>query len=165
MPKLTAQIQIFSRVKFVEKLLFTKHLATMVKAGIPVAEALSTLIEQSESSPLAPILKSILKDVENGQSVSKSMRKHPKVFDQFYISLIEVGEESGSLEENLEFLAKQLAKDYNLRKKIQGAMFYPALVFGATFVMGGFISLFISPKPFCSNMSPMFLPFAISWAT
>ena len=146
MPKLNAQIKIFSRVKFVEKLLFTKHLATMVKAGIPVAEALSTLIEQNKSSPLAPILKSILKDVENGQSVSKSMRKHPKVFDQFYISLIEVGEESGALEENLEFLAKQLAKDYNLRKKIQGAMFYPALVFGATFVMGGFISLFILPK-------------------
>ena len=146
MPKLNAQIRIFSRISFLEKLLFTKHLATMVKAGIPVPEAFATLIEQSKSQALIAVLKGILKQVENGQSLAKAMQKHPKVFDQFYISLIEVGEESGALEENLEFLAKQLAKDYNLRKKIQGAMFYPALVFGATFVMGGFISLFILPK-------------------
>ena len=129
-----------------DKLLFTKHMSTMVKSGIPVPEALDMLIAQQKSAAFARILKIVLKEIENGQSLARAMEKHPKVFDQFYVSLIEVGEESGALEENLEFLSKQLAKDYNLRKKIQGAMFYPALVFGATFVMGGFISLFILPK-------------------
>lgn len=144
--KLTAQLNLFSRVSFLEKLLFTKHLATMVKAGIPIAEALDTLVEQAKTRTFKNVLSSVLADIENGQALAKSLGKHPQVFDQFYISLIEVGEESGTLEENLEFLAKQLAKDYNLRKKIQGAMLYPALVFLATFIMGGFISLFILPK-------------------
>lgn len=146
MAKLSGDIQIYSRISFLDKLLFTKHIATMVKSGIPVPEALAMLIDQQKSAAFARILKIVLKEVENGQSLARAMEKHHKVFDQFYISLIEVGEESGALEENLEFLSKQLAKDYNLRKKIQGAMFYPALVFGLTFVMGGFISLFILPK-------------------
>ena len=146
MAKLSGDIQIFSRVSFLDKLLFTKHMATMVKAGIPVPEALDTLSAQQRSAALVKILKAVLKEIENGQSLAHAMRGHPKVFDQFYISLIEVGEESGALEENLEFLSKQLAKDYSLRKKIQGAMFYPTLVFGATSVMGGFISLVILPK-------------------
>lgn len=144
--KLSAQIEILSRVGFLDKLLFTKHLTTMIKAGIPIAEALKTLVDQTKSASFKKVLSAVLADVENGQSLAKSLGKHPKVFDQFYISLIEVGEESGTLEENLDFLAKQLAKDYNLRKKIQGAMLYPGLVFTATFIMGGFIALFILPK-------------------
>lgn len=144
--KLTAQIQILSRVNFLDKLLFTKHLATMIKAGIPIAEALATLVDQTKSLQFKKVLSGVLADVENGQSLAKSLQKYPRVFDQFYISLIEVGEESGTLEENLEFLAKQLAKDYALRKKIQGAMLYPGLVFAATTIMGGFIALFILPK-------------------
>lgn len=144
--KLTAQIQIFSRVSFLDKLLFTKHLATMIKAGIPITEALDTLVDQAKSKAFKKVLSAVLADVENGQSLAKSLGKYPKVFDQFYISLIEIGEESGTLEENFEFLAKQLAKDYALRKKIQSAMLYPGLVFSATFIMGGFIALFILPK-------------------
>lgn len=144
--KPTAQIVLFSRVKFLDKLLFTKHLATMIKAGIPIAEALATLVDQTKSALFKKVLSSVLTDVENGQSLAKSFQRYPKIFDHFYISLIAVGEESGTLEENLEFLSKQLTKDYALRKKIQGAMLYPGLVFAATTIMGGFISLFILPK-------------------
>ena len=144
--KFTNQIQIFSRVNFLDKLLFTKHLSIMIKAGIPITEALATLIDQIKSKTFKNILSGVLSDIENGQSLAKSLKKFPKTFDQFHISLIEIGEESGTLEENLEFLAKQLAKDYALRKKIQGAMLYPALVFTATAIMGGFIALFILPK-------------------
>lgn len=139
-------IQIFSKVPFLDKLLFTKHLATMVKAGIPIAEALATLVDQTKSKVFKKVLAGVLADVENGQSLAKSLEKFPKVFDRFYTSLIEIGEESGTLEENLDFLAKQLAKNYALRKKIQAAMLYPGLVFTATFIMGGFIALFVLPK-------------------
>lgn len=136
----------FKRISFLEKLLFTKHLATMIKAGIPIAEALDTLMAQTRSKAFKRILSAVSADIANGQALAKSLGKHPKIFDQFYISLIEVGEESGTLEENLQFLAKQLAKDYALRKKIKGAMLYPGLVFSATFIMGGFIALFILPQ-------------------
>ena len=94
MAKLSGDIQIFSRVSFLDKLLFTKHMSVMVKAGIPVPEALDTLIAQQKSAALIKILKTVLKEVENGESLARAMEKHHKVFDQFYISLIEVGEES-----------------------------------------------------------------------
>jgi type II secretory pathway component PulF len=144
--KLTAQIQILPRVTFQEKLLFTKHLDTMIKAGIPIVEALGTLVDQARSPKFRKIIDSVLADVKNGQSLASSFKKFPKVFNQFYVSLIEVGEESGTLEENLTFLSKQMAKDFRLRKKIVGTMIYPAIVVFAMTIMGGFISFFVLPK-------------------
>lgn len=146
MAKLPVQIAIFSKIRYQDRLLFTKHLDVMLKAGIPIAEALETLVEQTKSSNFKKVLAGVLGDVRNGQSLAKSMKKHPEAFDEFYTSLIGVGEESGTMEENLSFLAKQLAKDYRLRKKIQGAMLYPGLVFSTTIILGGFIAFFILPK-------------------
>jgi len=131
---------------FQEKLLFTKHLDTMIKSGIPIDEALVTLMEQTKTKSFKAVIKKIVADIENGQSLSKALKKHNKIFNEFYTSLIEVGEESGTLEKNLDFLAKQMAKDYSLRKKILSALFYPALVLSATFVLGAFISFFILPR-------------------
>lgn len=139
-------MQIFNRISFVEKVLLTKHLAIMIKSGILISEALATLISQTKSKTLRSILSNVLSEIQNGQSLSKSLARHPQVFDQFYVSIIEVGEASGTLESNLEFLAKQLAKDYAMRKKVQGAMLYPGLIFCSVGVMGGFISLFILPQ-------------------
>ncbi len=136
----------FNRISFQEKVLFTKHLDTMVKAGISLDEALDTLHEQARALRFKTIIHQIQKDVENGQSLAKSLKKHPEVFDEFYVSLIDVAEESGTLEENLDFLAKQMTKDFRLRKKVQGALMYPAIVVFAMTIMGGFISFFILPK-------------------
>lgn len=144
--KLTTQVNLLGRVTFQEKLLFTKHLDTMIKAGIPITEALETLVEQAKSPTFVKIVKKVLSDVNNGQALAKSLKKHPKAFDQFYTSLVEVGESSGTLEENLSFLSVQLTKEFRLRKKIQGAMIYPALVVSAMVIMGTFISFFILPK-------------------
>lgn len=141
-----AKLDIFARVSFQEKLLFTKHLDTMIKAGVPIAEALSTLSDQAKSKQFKKVLSSILTDVENGQSLASSLKKHKSVFDDFYTSLVEIGEESGTMEENLSFLSKQLAKDFALRKKIQSAMIYPAIVLLATGIMGSFIGFFVLPK-------------------
>ena len=139
-------ISISNRVSYTEKLLFTKHLDTMVKAGIPIDEALETIYEQTKSPYFKQVLKSLMNDTANGQSLAKSFRKFPKVFDQFFISMISVGEESGRLEENLDFLSKQLAKDNSLRKKVRGALLYPAIVLSATLVMGTFIAFFVLPR-------------------
>lgn len=143
--KLTA-LPFFSSVSFLEKLLFTKHLAVMIKSGLVLSESIHTLIEQTKSLTFRNILISLVVDIENGKPLASALSKHPNVFDQFYISLIEVGEESGTLEENLEFLAKQLAKDYSMQKKVKGAMLYPGLIFFSVTIMGGFISLFILPQ-------------------
>jgi len=142
----SALYTIFPRVSHTERLLFTKHMAIMIKSGISLLDAVDTLRQQSKSRVFQEILTKIFTDTKNGQAFAVTLKKFPDVFDQFYISLIEIGETSGTLEQNLEFLALQLSKDNQLRKKIQGALMYPGLVLSATVIMGGFISFFILPK-------------------
>src|SRR6476620_8549280 len=100
--------QIFNRVTFVDKLLFTKHLAVMIQSGIPIGEAIDIIQQQSKNPSLQKLLTDILKDINNGQTLTKSLGKHPQVFDPFYLSIIKIGEESGTLEDNLRYLAEQL---------------------------------------------------------
>ncbi|MBI3486294.1 type II secretion system F family protein [Candidatus Daviesbacteria bacterium] len=143
---LNAQVQIFNRVTLLDKLLFTKHLSLMIKSGIPLSEAVTTIKDQTEKTVFKKVLDGVLKQLLNGQSLEKSLEKFPKVFDPLYLSLIRVGEESGELEKNLDYLSLQLKKDYEFRKKIQGAMLYPAIVFSATAIVGFSVSFFLLPQ-------------------
>lgn len=144
--KFNITISFFNHVSFVDKLLFTKHLAILIKSGIPLPEALTILIDQTKSSTLSHILISIDQEIKNGSSLSDALKKHPKVFDSFYTSLIQVSEKSGTLEKNLDYLSLQLNKDYAVRKKVQAALLYPSIVIASTLIMGGFITFFILPK-------------------
>ncbi|MDQ5981411.1 MAG: hypothetical protein QG570_158 [Patescibacteria group bacterium] len=137
---------LLKRVSFLDKLMFTKHLAIMIKSGVPIFEAVESLAANSESEYFKFVLRDVLVGVENGKSLCDALKKYPKIFDDFYTSLIKVSEDSGTLEETLEFLSEQLAKDYALRKKIQGAMFYPAIIMATGVGIAGFISLFILPQ-------------------
>ena len=143
MPK---KIILFSSISLQEKLLFTKHLSVMVKSGIPLSESIELLAFQTKNKEFKNILNSVLLDIQNGQSLSKSISKFPKIFSNFFISLVTIGEKTGTLEKSLKFLSIQLNKDYSLKKKIQGALMYPGLIFTATIIVGGFISLFILPQ-------------------
>lgn len=143
---LSAQIIIFKNVSPLDVMLFTKHLAVMVKAGISIPEALTTLSEQISSPYFRKVISEISDDIKNGNALSKALQKHPKVFSNFYVSLVEVSEKSGTLEQNLEFMANYLGKDYALRQKIKGALVYPGLVVSAATIMSGFIALFVLPQ-------------------
>lgn len=138
-------LNIFNRVSNLEKLLFTKHLYIMLKSGVPIYDALETLSD-TKSKYLKKVLKNVMEDVANGKNLYESLKKYPAVFDNFYISLVKISEQSGSLEETLYFLSEQIAKDYALKQKIKGAMFYPTLIVIAAFGVGGFISLVILPQ-------------------
>lgn len=118
----------------------------MLKAGIPLTEALDSLKDQARTSGFKKILTSILADAQQGKSLEEALSKHPGVFDPLYLSLIKIGERSGNLEKNLEHLSKQLDKEHNFRKKIQSAMLYPLLVLLSTLGLGTGISFFILPK-------------------
>ena len=144
--KISAQISLFNKVTFLEKLLFTKHLAVMVESGITISEAIAIINDQSKNPAFQELLTSVLKDINNGQSLEKALAKHPKVFDPFYINLIRIGEESGNLEKNLKYLAEQLKKNYDFDKKVHGALMYPAIILIITFIAGGAISLFVLPQ-------------------
>lgn len=129
----------------VQKVVFTKHLAIMLRAGIALDEALNILAAQSKGK-MYDVLVKVRKEVESGTRLADALSKHPGVFNQYYVSMVRAGEESGNLTENLEQLSNRYAKDYELRQKAQGAMLYPALVLGLTFALGMVIALFVLPK-------------------
>ncbi len=136
----------FDKVKPLELLMFTKHMHIMIKSGVPISETLDTLANHAKSKYFKKVLRQVYEDVQSGKSLHDALGRFPNVFDKFYTSLVKVSEESGTLETTLEFLADQLAKDYELKKKIKGAMFYPTLILVATFGIGGFISIYILPQ-------------------
>ncbi len=133
------------KISEVEILMFTKHLAVMVKAGIPITEALSN-IGTSASGNSKKIIKLILDRVDQGDTLADAIGKSSPSFDNIYISLIRIGEESGKLDVTLSFLATQLAKVYSLRRKIKSATLYPTLVIGLMFTVGMSLALFVLPK-------------------
>lgn len=134
-----------SPVSAIEKVMLTKHLAIMLHAGISLDEALR-IVELQAKGKLKPILIQIHEDVTSGELFADGLAKYPKVFNDYYVNMIRAGEQSGNLVENLEMLGKQFARDYELKKKAQSAMLYPALVLGMTIGLGVIISLFVLPR-------------------
>lgn len=126
-------------------LLFTKNLAVMIKAGSTLVEALEVLENQAKGK-LKEILSEINRQVKSGVKLSETLRKYPKVFSDIYINIIKIGEESGSLEQNIEYLSGQLAKSYKLKGKMVGAMIYPMIIFGGTITLSIGIAIFVLPK-------------------
>ena len=135
-----------NRVSNVDKVLFTKHLSVMIRSGIVITEAIQTLIPETKSLYFKSVLSTILKDIENGQTLSKSMAKFPAVFDRLYVNLVKIGEESGTLDVNLIYLSEKLRKEYSLKKKVQSVMVYPSIVVVAAILIGGYISFFVLPQ-------------------
>jgi len=144
--KASAQIQLFSKITFVDRLLFTKHLSVMIKSGITIVEALQILTDQTKSYAFKKTLSEVLADIQNGKTLAKSLAKHPKVFDTFYVSLVDIGEQTGTLDDNLIYLAAQLSKEYSFKQKVRGALMYPVIVLSAAGIIGSGISLFVLPQ-------------------
>lgn len=107
---------------------FTRQFATMVGAGIPLIRTLTVLGEQNDNPVLSTVLEQVRFDVEAGDSLSRSIARHPKVFDELYCSMVAAGEESGALEEVLRQLAKSQERAVVVRQKIRSAMSYPIAV-------------------------------------
>lgn len=127
----------FNRIKIKDKVLFSRQLATLINAGLPLVQSLRSVAEQTTSKPLRIILSKVIADVESGSTLADSMAKFPEAFNQIYISLIAAGEASGTLDKALERLAIQQEKDADLISKIRGAMTYPVIVL---LVMGGVLT-------------------------
>lgn len=153
---------LFARISHLDKLLFAKHLAIMIKAGLPLKDGLGLLKDQTRSRTTKKILKQVKDDLENGLSLAASLKKHQRLFGSLFVSLIEIGETSGSLEESLSYLAIQLEKTYDLRKKIQAAAVYPALILAVSLLLGSGLVFLILPR-----LIPLFegLHIALPWST
>ena len=129
-----------------EKLMFTKHLSIMLRSGVDIIDALKALQEQTSSLKLKKILKETISLVSAGQKLSDSLARYPSVFSELYVSTVRAGEAGGTLDKNLEYLADQMSKDYNLKRKIKSALAYPTVVLVAAVVVSLFLAIFILPK-------------------
>lgn len=127
-------------------LFFTQQLATSIKAGVPVDTALKLSADNSTNYQMRMALKTILADVESGDTLSEAFANQDHIFDQFYVSLIGVGEQSGNLEHVLQRLADSLDKLTAIKRKVKKAMTYPVIVFaiGLLVVIG--LLVFVIPQ-------------------
>lgn len=138
--------KITQRVKSKDKVLFSRQLATLINAGLPLVQSLRTVAQQTASKPLKVVINDVINDVEAGSTLAAAMAKHPKVFNQIYISLVSAGEASGTLDKALDRLAVQQEKDADLISKIRGAMIYPVIVVMVMIAVLGFMIVKVLPQ-------------------
>jgi type IV pilus assembly protein PilC len=119
---------ILKRVPSKEKVIFSRQLSTLINAGLPIVQSLRTVADQTKNKTLKSVIRQVVGDVEAGSSLAAAFGKHPKVFNTVYVSLVEAGETSGTLDVSLERLANQQEKDADIISKVRGAMVYPVIV-------------------------------------
>jgi type IV pilus assembly protein PilC len=134
------------KVKLKELAVFSRQFATMVNSGLPILRALAILADQSSNKELARVLGEVRLDVEQGASLSTAMAKHPKVFNDLYISMVRSGETGGSLDDVLLKLADLIENEVKLRGKIKSAMTYPIAVVVLVVLIMTAMLLFIVPQ-------------------
>ncbi len=138
--------KLFFRLSTQDKVLFAKRLAILVKAGIPILDGLQMLKKQATSKTAKEVWGQVVADVENGQFLSTSLGRYKKVFGEFAVNIIQIGEMSGTLQENLNYLAEELTKKQELKRKMVGALVYPIFIMVATLAISALLTIFIFPK-------------------
>ena len=133
-------------VSAVEKIFFVENLSMMLRSGVPIIEALETLEKEARSKAFRKVLSNVKKEVSAGKSLAESLKKHPKVFDKFFCDVVKIGEKTGALSENLNFLFLNLQREENLKSQIRGALVYPALILFVAFGIILIIIFYLLPK-------------------
>ncbi len=134
------------KVKLTDMVVMSRQLATLVRAGLPIIDALNTVATQTENILLADALKDVRLRVMAGSGLAEAMRAHPKVFPELYCALVDAGEVGGVLDQTLELAAVQFDKEADLRDKVRGALVYPKLVVFAAIAVVAFMVIVIVPK-------------------
>jgi type IV pilus assembly protein PilC len=135
----------FQRIKPDELVIATRQLSTMVNSGMSLLRSLYIIEEQTENNKLRDIWIDVRKDVEAGLALSDALRKHPEVFNDLYVAMVEAGETGGILDNTLIRVADQLEKDAALRRQIKAAMIYPSMIGGFAFVVLFALVAFLVP--------------------
>ena len=135
-----------SKVKADEFTNFLRQFAVMVNAGIPISDCMNSLRSQRFSKPLRVVLQKIYYDIESGILLSEAFEKHPKVFPSFFVSMVAIGEVSGSLDNVLLSMADYYENDRKIKKKAKSAMVYPTVLLVLVFAVLLFVMLFILPS-------------------
>ena len=139
------RIRIGSKVKDKEMAIFTRQFSTMIDAGLPLVQCLNILAEQSESGNLRAVTTNVARSVQDGSTLAEALRKHPRTFDDLFTNMVEVGETGGILDIIFQRLAGYIEKAAALKRKVKGAMVYPASIIGVAFLVIVFMLTFVIP--------------------
>ena len=129
-----------------EKMIFARNIKVMIGAGVPLPKTLETLSRQTKSKQLIKALLGIKNEVVRGKSFSEALSGYPKIFSEFFINMVKVGEESGTLENNIAILVRQMEREQDLKSKIQSALMYPAVIIFAMVGIGILMLITVVPK-------------------
>jgi type IV pilus assembly protein PilC len=156
------KIQFQKQISIKEQVVLFKRLAMMLRAQLPIVTCLEMIAEESKRSNAGTILTEVAKKVASGQTLGNALGHYHRVFSFFSLSIITIGEQSGTLPENLEYVAVELKKKQDLRKQILGALIYPLIIVVATLTITVFLIVYIFPK-----IVPIFLSVktTLPWST
>jgi type IV pilus assembly protein PilC len=139
------EITLFKRVKLSEKIIFTKNIAGMLRAGLPLSRSLEVLNKQTTNSYFKTIIKTILETIDKGETFSDGLAKYPTIFSSLFISMVRAGEESGGVPGALSEIGMNLEKSYDLNRKVKSAMMYPMIIVCAIFLIGILMFIYVVP--------------------
>ena len=134
-----------SRIDLREKILFSRNLASMIEAGLPISRALQIFYKQTQNPKFREVLRSLIDDINKGTALSDAMKKFDDVFPPVFISMVHAGEESGGLVDALNTVGGQMEKTYTIKKKVKGAMMYPIVVFSVMMGVGVLMMIYVVP--------------------
>ncbi len=161
-PSVTEHIHRLVRVPRQDLVIFTRQLATMISAGLPLLSGLDVTSRQTDSRRLREVIDGVRAGIEAGGSLSAEMAKYPTVFSDLYVSLIQAGEAAGALDRVLLFVADYLEREFELIQRIKTTATYPLIVLGAAAAVGFFAVFFVLPR-LLSFMTG--LPIVLPWPT
>ena len=135
-----------NRITTKDKIVFTRQLATLIGAGLPLAQSLRTITEQTQNKKMQAIAQEVLASVEGGKSLADSFEVHKDIFGPIFIALVSAGEASGTLDDSLQRIAAQQEKDAAVMSKIKGALTYPVIVLVVIALVIGFMLFTVVPQ-------------------
>jgi type IV pilus assembly protein PilC len=135
----------FGHISAEEKIVFARNLAVMVGAGVSLVKGFDILSRQTDNRSWKKILENIGQAVKTGRTLNQALENYPQIFKPLFRSMVKAGEISGKLEEALKLIAGQLESDYSLKRKIQGALVYPAIILSTMIVIGILMFIYVVP--------------------
>lgn len=141
-----ALIAKFKKISIPDRMFFSRNLSIMVSAGLPLTKALEVSADQTGNQKFRRILNEVKSAVLQGKPFAEALRPHQQVFGELYVNMIEVGETTGKLALVLKLLANQMKKDYDLKKRVRGAMIYPIIIVTVLCLIGTLMMLYVVPS-------------------
>lgn len=143
---ITMSLPLFERVTAIDKIALVRNIALILRSGLSIIEAIQILVIDSNKVAIRNILERADVNLQKGQQLSVTLGLYKKIFPQVFIGLVQAGEASGHLEMALEQLADQMAKDYDLTKKVKSALAYPIILLAASVMVVALLMVFVLPK-------------------